>query len=216
MTKPLPAWENLWQQPEIAQAWAEKPPLEEVVALADRLEAEDRRRVLDIGCGMGRHLLYLASRGFAVTGTDNAPTALAACKKALAQVGRQAELVECDMTALPFGDSSFDGVIAVKVIHHCQRETLAGIIAEIYRLLAPGGRLVWASPTPNHPDWGRGREIEPGTWVDDNHREGPIPHHYCTAEEVRELLREFTIEQLVEKESPGSGRRHWNIIARKP
>jgi tellurite methyltransferase len=216
MADPAVGWEKLWQQPEIAQTWAERPPLEEVVALADKLEAEGRRRVLDIGCGMGRHLLYLAARRFAVAGTDSAPTALAACKKALVEAGLQAELVECDMAALPFEDCSFDGVIAAKVIHHCQSETLAGIIAKIYRLLAPDGLFIWTTPTPNHPDWGRGVEIEPGTWVDPHHREGPIPHHYCSAEEVRELLQDFAIEQMAERESPDTGRRHWYIIASKP
>ena len=76
-------WQELWQNPEIAARWAEMPPAPEVVEMADRLEREGVRRVLDIGCGMGRHLVYLAARGFAVVGTDNAPEAITACRRSL-------------------------------------------------------------------------------------------------------------------------------------
>ena len=51
----MSGWQGLWQKPEIAEQWAEFPPVNEVTAMADLLEAEGRRRVLDIGCGTGRH-----------------------------------------------------------------------------------------------------------------------------------------------------------------
>lgn len=210
-------WERLWRDEEIAKQWAERPPLPEVIEMADRLERDGRRRVLDIGCGMGRHTLYLAARGFDVTATDNAPTAIAACKKNLEEAGLRATLVECDMAELPFEDNSFDGVVASHVIHHTNRATLERIIALITRQLAPGGIFVWVTPTSRHCEYGRGQEIEPGTWVNPEHREGPVPHHYSTEEEARELLRAYEIESICEHEYVKEEGRytHWRILARK-
>jgi len=84
----MTGWQKLWQDPEIAKRWQQRPPLPEVVATAERLTAEGRKRVLDIGCGLGRHAVYLAERGFEVTATDNAPAAIAACRRRSMGSGR--------------------------------------------------------------------------------------------------------------------------------
>ena len=211
-------WQKLWQDPEIARSWRERPPLPEVVAMADRLAAEGRTRVLDIGCGVGRHTVYLASQGFEVTATDNAPAAIAACRKNLEQAGLQARLLELEMTEFPFPDAHFDGVVSTQVIHHTDRATLGRIIASITQKLAPGGIFVWATPSPRHSEAGKGREIEPGTWVDENHREGPVPHHYCTEQEIREFVADdYDLQSLEERQMEGrpEGIRHWYVVARK-
>ena len=83
--------------------------------------------------------------------------------------------------------------------------------------LTPGGLLVWATPTPRHFACGRGEEVEPGTWVDPNHAEGPILHHYSTEEEVRKLLHAYEILSVTENENLDEGnlKVHWRTLARK-
>jgi SAM-dependent methyltransferase len=185
--------------------------------MADLLETEGRRRVLDVGCGVGRHALYLAARGFDVTGVDNAPAAVAACKANLAQAGLAATVLEADMARLPFPEGAFDGVVAAQVIHHTDRATLQRIIASITRTLAPRGLFAWSSPSRRHSECGRGREIEPGTWIAADHREGPVPHHYVSEEEIRQLLEAYEIESLEEREQSGDRgpRFHWAVLARR-
>jgi len=114
-------------------------------------------------------------------------------------------------------EGEFDGAAAVMVIHHARRATLEGILAQITEKLAPAGLFVWETATPKHFHCGRGEEIEPGTWVDPNHPEGPVPHHYSTEEEVRELLGEYDMLSLHEHEfREGSDSRfHWRVLARK-
>jgi len=210
-------WEKLWQDPEVAKKWAQSPPDAEVVAMADRLEAQGLRRILDIGCGVGRHTVYLAARGFEVTATDNAPAAITACKQNLAEANLEASVVETEMTNLPFPDRHFHGAIASHVIHHTDGATLKRVIALITQKLSAGGLLAWVTPSTRHYCFGYGREIGPGTWVDDEHPEGPIIHHYCTEAEVRELLHGYDILRMHEGESGEAEKRrvHWCVLARK-
>ncbi len=213
----MSGWQKLWQDPEVLKLWQEFPPLPEVVAMADRLGAGGGRRVLDIGCGLGRHTVYLAGRGFEVTATDNAPAALAACRENLGKAGVDATLIEAEMTEMAFPDEHFDGVVASHAIHHTDGKTLARIIESITQKLAPGGYLVWATPSTRHWCCGKGRETDPGTWVDEEHWEGPIPHHYCTEEELRSLLRDYDIESLIEHEYREGENSHiyWRVLVRK-
>ena len=224
--KPATGWEKLWQNEEIVQLWSEFPPVLEVVTLADRLSEAGSRRILDIGCGTGRHLLYLAGRGFTVTGTDSSPKAMSICRERLEGAGLQADLIEVDMMAMEFGEGVFEGAISAHVIHHTDYATLQKIIDKITRYLAPEGYFAWITPTPRHHDWGRGEEIEPGTWVSPELEDG-TPHHYCTEAEVRALLQAYEIESLAQRETrvaflaqPGEVqsekvRWHWYVLARK-
>jgi len=210
-------WQELWQNPEIAKRWAERPPVPEVVEMADRLESEGRSRVLDIGCGLGRHTVYLAARGFQVTAVDYAPAALSACRENLEQAGLEATVQLMEMTALSFPEGSFDGAISTQVIHHTRKAVIAEIIGRITQHLSTHGYFVWGMPTPEHADCGRGEEVEPGTWVDPNHREGPVPHHFCTRQEIYDLLHAYEIISL-RKEDTRDGemlRSHWLVLARK-
>jgi SAM-dependent methyltransferase len=211
-------WQELWKDPKVRERWEKAPPLPEVVEMADRLEAEGGRRVLDVGCGLGRHTVYLAARGLEVTATDNAPAALSACKQGLAEAGLSADVIQAEMTEYPFPDGHFHGAIGSHVIHHTDRATLERVLGEITRTLAPRGYFAWATPTPRHFACGRGTEVEPGTWVDPNHHEGPIPHHYATQDEVRELLEAYEILSIHEHEyrdDDGNSRFHWRTLARK-
>ncbi len=210
-------WQELWQNPELAQQWAERPPTPEVTEMADHLERVGERRVLDIGCGVGRHVVYLAARGFDVTGLDNAPTALALCQENLARADLRATLTHMEMTALDFPEKSFGGAIATQVIHHAPVAVIEAILAQLTHLLLPRGYFVLVVPTPEHDDWGKGEEVEPGTWVDPNHREGPVPHHFCTEEEVLRLLHAYEILSLVKERTPGADlvRTHWRVLAQR-
>lgn len=97
-------------------------------------------RVLDIGAGTGGTLQLLAEMGHTgARGVDSSALALAACaRKGLGDVGCAA------LPDLPFGDGSFDIVLATDVIEHVADDAAA--CAEIGRLLAPGGRAILTVP----------------------------------------------------------------------
>lgn len=102
------------------------------------------RRVLDVGCGSGPVLVSLRDRGATVTGTDNSVKMLELAKRRL---GDDADLRVADLgDPLPFPDGAFDDVIACLVLHYLQDWTAP--LAELRRVLVPGGRLIVAV---NHP-----------------------------------------------------------------
>ncbi|MGQ0798119.1 MAG: class I SAM-dependent methyltransferase [Methanobacteriota archaeon] len=150
----------------IAESFAERrrEPWPEVSAFAEGLRAG--LRVLDVGCGHGRHTAFLAARGLRVVGID--------LSARLLQIARAASpgwhslhppaWIEADASALPLRSGSVDACLCIAVVHHLPTpaDRLAAL-TEIRRTLVPGGELlmsVWALDPPR----GRGsREGDRGT-----------------------------------------------------
>ncbi|MET9293316.1 class I SAM-dependent methyltransferase [Streptomyces sp. NPDC003077] len=102
------------------------------------------RRVLDVGCGAGPLLASLRERGALVTGVDSSAKMLELARRRL---GDDAALYPADLAGpLPFADGAFDDVIVCLVLHYL--EDWEAPLAELRRVLAPGGRLIVAV---NHP-----------------------------------------------------------------
>ena len=97
------------------------------------------RRVLDIGCGSGRHTVHLARLGLAVTAGDLSSPALVEAQRWLAREELQASLVRLDMMDPPFPDGAFDAVLSVNVLRHAYPEQARAAVAEVWRVLRPGG-----------------------------------------------------------------------------
>jgi len=95
---------------------------------------------LDVGCGDGDLAAWLCRTGAKVTGLDPDPRMLAAARERLMSERVSMKLVQGDIHALPFEDGSFDLVTAVAVL--CLVSDARRAVAEMTRVLKPGGRLV--------------------------------------------------------------------------
>jgi SAM-dependent methyltransferase len=106
-------------------------------------------RVLDVGTGTGVAALAAAHRGARVTGLDLTPALLAVARENAKIAGRDdIEWTEGDAEALPYADASFDVVVSQFGHMFAPRPDVA--IAEMHRVLRPGGRVAFATWPPEH------------------------------------------------------------------
>ncbi|MDQ1295353.1 MAG: Methyltransferase family protein [Actinomycetota bacterium] len=104
----------------------------------------DGRRILDAGCGSGPLSAALRDRGALVSGFD---LSTAMIELARARLGEDADLIVHDLAEpLPYHDAAFDDVVSSLVLHYLQDWTAP--LAELRRVLKPGGRLILSV---NHP-----------------------------------------------------------------
>lgn len=144
---------TMYQTRERSRAWfTPREPDQAVREWGQTLARTGRRRVLDVGCGAGRHAVYLLRLGLSVTAGDQAELALAGTSRWLARERLQASLVQLDMMALPFQSQAYDAVLSVNVLQHAQPGQARAAVAEIWRVLRPGGLFlaVLAGPGDCH------------------------------------------------------------------
>jgi len=168
-------------------------PLPEVVLFAEWLKVMELRRVLDLGCGSGRHLVHLARNGFEAWGLDNAPVGLRLSTEWLKQEQLAAPLVLADVyDPLPFPTGFFDAVISTRVIHHAFRQRVLAATRELQRVLKKGGAVLLAVPGANKRR-DRTKQIDPQTYVPLEGRERGIPHYLFSPVELKALFAGFSL-----------------------
>lgn len=106
---------------------------------------DDRRRVLDAGCGSGRNLPYFLQHGFEVFAADSDPDSVAAVRRLferLAPALPPSNVQVAPVDALPWSDGIMEAVISSAVLHFAHDEQQFGrMVEEMWRVLAPGGLL---------------------------------------------------------------------------
>ncbi|MFO1395947.1 MAG: methyltransferase domain-containing protein [Burkholderiales bacterium] len=105
------------------------------------------RRVLDVACGEGYGSALLASVAQHVTGVDISPEAVAHARSAYGARGNVTFEV-ASANALPLADATVDAVVSFETLEHLPRADQPAMLAEIARVLAPGGVLVISAPNP--------------------------------------------------------------------
>jgi ubiquinone/menaquinone biosynthesis C-methylase UbiE len=89
--------------------------------------------VLDLGCGWGNNLKFLADKGFSYSGVDFSKAAVEHCKMSHPSV------FHTNLDDLPFKDESFDFAFDRMAIQHNSKEVIKDIFNEVHRVLKPGG-----------------------------------------------------------------------------
>jgi SAM-dependent methyltransferase len=192
--------ENNWNEIYAKRGNVFVETLDEVRKFSLELKGAGLHRILDLGCGNGRHTVFLEKKGFDVWGLDNAPEGIRLAHEWLDQEHLVASLVLADVHApFPFKDDSFDGLISTRVIHHATQAKVLGAVDEIIRVVRKGGMILITVPgdvnRKSHHAWfGRHtliKWIEPQTYVPLGTHEKGIPHYVFTPEELKGFFRGF-------------------------
>jgi SAM-dependent methyltransferase len=210
----MPTWDELYADPSLLPVPAEPEPF--VTRALEALAAPRSTRVLDVGCGGGRHLLWLERHGFDAFGTDRAARGLERTRDLLRREERPVRLALADMRTLPFGSARFGAVVAHHVLYHGRAADVRRAIAEAGRVLCDEGLFVGTLLSTRAWKHGEGRRLETSTYVQERGPEAGVVHHYCDESGARELLAGFDVDGLALDEfsdDDGSRHSHWRFVA---
>jgi len=117
-------------------------PQENIPGIVKLFKKRGVKNVLDLGCGSGRHLVYLAKHNFNVWGIDIAESGVNIAKNWLKEEGLKANLKIGDIyKRLPYPNNFFDAIISVQTLHHSRIKKIRKLIKEIERILKPDGLI---------------------------------------------------------------------------
>ena len=133
--------------------WFSKDPTPWVVRAVREGWIPPGAKVLDVGCGAGTNVLWLASQGFQSYGVDIAPGAVTATKRRADRAGLRVIVKEGEATALPFGDAEFAAVLDSGCFHTLPLKLRTPYVRELSRVVQPGGDvlLIWVGREETRP-----------------------------------------------------------------
>ena len=169
---------NVWEKIHSQRAWG-KYPNEELVRFIGRnffkIPKKERRniRILEVGCGQGANLWFLAKEGFDVYGIDISPSAIKKAEKYLGEAYNvKADLRVVDARELPYENQFFDVVIDCATIQHFSFKDHKKVYKEVYRILKLRGYFWSFHISKGSWGYGTGNLIDYETF--DNLSEGPL------------------------------------------
>ena len=188
------------------------------------LKKRNVKKVLDLGFGTGRHIIFLADNGFDVYGIDISKTGKKITEKKIKEKNlNNALLKKADMHDIPFGDNFFDAVFAIYVIEHNTFAGLKKTVSEMLRVLKPKGIIVATTISTKDPRYKMGKKVEQKTFINLYNTTGgddsDVPHRFSDKKEMKRLFYKFNILDMKEVFGYSERRKakivHWEIIAEK-
>ncbi len=181
-----------------AESWNEVS--EEFLPIALKWKNLGKHAALDLGCGRGRHSLFLAGMGFEVTAVDLSPEGISQLREQARRekLEKNITALVCDMLELPFSPGQFDCVIAFHAIYHTDYRGLKTVVSGITEFLEDSGRLFTtfnskSSPSFTNPAF---EHVDDYTIIKSQGLEKGIPHAYLDYDDILKLLADFRILKI--------------------
>lgn len=200
-------------------------PSMESAFLAESWQSKGFADFLDLGCGLGRHSMYMARKGFHVTAADLSDYGVNYLNDWAAKENLPIQTAVCDMLNLPFEDCRFDCMIAYHVIYHTDTAGFVKALSEIRRVLKPGGEVFLTLLSKNTWSFqraGQYQRIDENTLLRDEHEtEKNVPHFYADIEDIKRFFSDWTFSAQPREwceykiEQPEYGSKHWALLLRK-
>ena len=181
-------WENTYKSKGVVQ----HEVLHTVQNSVNVLKRNSCKRVLDLGCGTGRHSIFLAKNNFDVYAVDISETAIDILKqRAKIENINNIHFKIADIYNTEFETNFFDSVLCVWSTGHGLKKDVYQSVLEMHRILKPGGVLLADFMSTEDYNYGRGQMLEDHTFLHNFLDHSDVPHHYSTEEEVKEMLIPF-------------------------
>ena len=204
-------WDAQWRTEEGRTTWGTPQP--QVVEVLGRVVERGGRRALDLGCGVGRHTRALAEAGLEAHGVDQSDAGLAHAAEMAREEGVEMRLRKSSFTELPYARGSFDYVLAWNVVYHGTEDDLRDALAEISRVLRPGGLYQATMLSKRNGEYGKGVETSPNSFVQPDATDDKVhPHLYCDRDDILRLHRRFTLLEISETAQTRPDSYHWNLL----
>lgn len=155
----------------------------------DKVEIKKKiKRVLDLGCGNGRHAIYFAREGMEACGIDISSTAIEWARDWAKREGFAIDFQVGNIAELPYPDQHFDVVVSHGVLDHIPMADARRAVAEVARVLTPKGLFYLDLKSADDADFGVGEETDKNTFVVTDGFEKGLIQHFFTLEEIHELM----------------------------
>jgi len=138
---------------ESGAVWTEIEPPKELADLIDGGKVK-LCKVLDVGCGEGFYSVYLASKGFDVTGIDISENAVKLAKANAVERGVKVKFLSMDVADLGKLDDKFDFVFEWAILHHISPELRQKYLESVSGVLNKGGKYLSVCFNNQNPDFG--------------------------------------------------------------
>jgi SAM-dependent methyltransferase len=213
-------WNDYWKNESNRDYWTQ--PDKAVVSLLEKTDKTKITKVLDLGCGIGRHALLFAKAGFSVTALDSSAEALAVLKQKTQEGGVRLKITQGDY-AQPnlFPRNYFDLVISFNVIYHGYRKNFEAAVYQALNWLKPGGQFFFTCPTRRDGKFGSGEKVAPNTFKSLNSIHPGDIHYFSDEADIRDLTRDFTrvTKSMKEHHWDNNGVKqfssYWEVLAGK-
>lgn len=171
-------------------------PAEEIFYLSEKWKTQGFKKFLDLGCGLGRHSIFMADKGFDVTAVDLSDTAVSFTEEWADREGLNVNTVVSDFTNIPFEDNSFDCIMAYNVIYHTDTNGFIAALREIKRVLRPNGEIfltLISKNTFSYKNAENYKRLDNNTLLrNESETEINVPHFYVNYEDIINLFGEWT------------------------
>lgn len=182
----------------INKEWLE--PSIESYYFANKWKKENKTRLLDLGCGVGRHSMLFYDYGFNVTACDITPYAINYLKNWQKERNINFPVIECDMLNMPFKNNSFDCIYAYHVLSHTNLEGFKKLFDKIYDILDINGEIyfdVLSKKCYLYSESGYPK-IDSNTILSKAENEMDVPHICFSYDELISILKKFEIVNIKE------------------
>ncbi|WCF07924.1 class I SAM-dependent methyltransferase [Paenibacillus thiaminolyticus] len=191
--------ERKWNEIHSLEALRLKYPSEQVVRfIKGNFNEAPNSRILDVGCGSGRHIFFLVQEGYDAYGIDFSKECVDYVNERIKQYGKESIVQQASALKLPYDSDFFDGIIAHGVLLYLKYEDIITAVTELHRVLKPQGKALIVVRAVGDRRYGQGEQTERNTFrmIHDNTNEKGLLIHFFEKEEINELFRNFASVQI--------------------